>query len=218
MSTNPFSTRLNNTSSNSTSPLEHRHDHQYQWESPRKKSKPTTTQTLIVPQGDSILKDIEPSKVYRNTQVRTLRGSKIVEVEQDLSHVKYTDIEHIIIHIGTNDIDSGSSVSDTCINAYHSLIQKAKECFPKSTIYISSIIHRRNNQYFLKASRHGNTLLKDLCEKEGLIFLQHYMVPDRQLYDNVHLNRLGTALLVRNIQDRLGPKLGINRRKEWVTI
>ncbi|XP_070579276.1 uncharacterized protein MCAP_0864-like [Ptychodera flava] len=123
LSTNPFAPLMNAESVHGNPfAREDESSEEQQWKTPRVKFV-RKTQTLIV--GDSMLKDINPSRVYRNTHVRTLRGSNIPQITSYIQSVSASNINNIVIHAGTNDIDSGIPVEE-CVNKYSELVQSSK--------------------------------------------------------------------------------------------
>ncbi|XP_006814454.1 uncharacterized protein LOC102810377 [Saccoglossus kowalevskii] len=171
-------------------------------------------ETLIV--GDSILQNIKPSRVYRNTHVRTLRGSNVPQVTDYIMSVKSSNTTNVVLHVGTNDIDSNIS-PDAIMREYNRLTESVSTKFPEATIYVSSILPRRNKVNFNIIANNINARLQSMCDgNTKLVFIHNRNISIRHLSDEVHLNDRGTALLVRNIKDVIGPKLGINRIRRSV--
>nr|XP_006817249.1 PREDICTED: protein hook homolog [Saccoglossus kowalevskii] len=108
----------------------------------RKKSDARAVQTMIV--GDSLLRDVDIKRVYRNTHIRTLRGRKIEDIDEYIQSTSYKDIQTIVIHVGTNNISDGCSVQ-TCADEFVTLIDNTKHKYPTAKICVSSILHRRDN-------------------------------------------------------------------------
>ena len=135
-------------------------------------------------------------------KVRSFPGAK---VKCMTDYVKPTindfDPEHIVIHVGTNDLNSertASQIAKDIVNLQQSLKTD------KNTITISLIVPRNddlNNKAFEVNSR-----LVNMCKERNVPYIDHSetILPDRHLNEsNLHMNRYGTIEFVKNFSKYL---------------
>nr|XP_006825658.1 PREDICTED: uncharacterized protein LOC102806397 [Saccoglossus kowalevskii] len=168
-------------------------------------------QTLIV--GDSMLKNIDIKRIYKNTQIKTLPGRKIKDIDEYIQRTTNENIQNIVIHVGTNNISDGCTI-ESCMEEYRKLINNMKQKYPTAKICVSSIIHRR---YDVNINKNIDVLNKKLkvmsnngdnyiyIDNDNISYITH-------LYDTVHLNKRGTAVFVKNMKDVIGPLIGVTRQ------
>ena len=123
-----------------------------------------------------------------------VRSFPSVKVKCMTDYVKPTindfDPEHIIIHVGTNDLNSertASQISNSIINLQQSLKSI------NNTVTISLIVPR-NDELDNKAHEVNNRLV-NMCKERNISYLDHIetISLDRHLNEsNLHLNRYGT--------------------------
>nr|XP_006820650.1 PREDICTED: putative leucine-rich repeat-containing protein DDB_G0290503-like [Saccoglossus kowalevskii] len=168
-------------------------------------------QTLIV--GDSMLKNIDIKRIYKNTQIKTLPGRKIKDIDEYIQRTTNENIQNIVIHVGTNNISDGCTI-ESCMEEYRKLINNMKQKYPTAKICVSSIIHRR---YDVNINENIDVLNKKLkvmsnngdnyiyIDNDNISYITH-------LYDTMHLNKRGTAVFVKNMKDVIGPLIGVTRQ------
>ena len=102
----------------------------------------------------------------------------------------------IMIHVGTNDVES--TRSEELLEKYRRMIKKYKEKVCEKNIVISGILPRTvaEDSFFDKAYSTNNRL-KTLCAQENVHFVNFWdnFYFDRHLFwkDGLHLNGLGSA-------------------------
>ena len=102
----------------------------------------------------------------------------------------------VIIHAGTNDVQS--SRSEELLAKYERMIKRYKEKVSEKNIMISGILPRaKGSQRFFNIAFSANNRLKSLCERENVNFVNFWdnFYFDRHLFwkDGLHLNECGSA-------------------------
>ena len=150
----------------------------------------------------SLLKGIR-SKGLRSTDVRTNRGAKIDDITYVISNMDLSPYKTIILHVGGNDLSSGSDLQ-TINTDYESLLYAIRaESNQDTVIIISGVPPRRNVDV-----QPLNHLLEELCDYFNLYFVNHYDKfcdqygnVNSSLFhsDGIHLSQKGTSLFLKNL-------------------
>ena len=147
---------------------------------------------------DSNGKYIETRKVSPNSKkifCPTIRAVKQAISENDIGNPS-----HIVIHVGTNDLEH--IPVDACAAQLKDVIQMASKKFQSSKIIVSSV---------LKRSDEGDQLRSQLNSQLGRIsalypnvqVVNNENIPKEFLYDNKHLRRNKVGALVSNLKDAI---------------
>ena len=104
--------------------------------SPEKTKKLKTKSILVV--GDSLLNGIEESKLSKSRHIRVqpISGGKIEDIRSNLNNLLHADLQHIILHIGTN-----NAVTETPTEIFNKLLSLKEEIvekLPSCNIIISN--------------------------------------------------------------------------------
>ena len=104
-------------------------------------SQPPRPNVAIV--GDSMLKHINPAQLRRSTrnfttQIRTFPGAKVSDMEYYVKPTLARAPDHLILHVGTNDVRQSSVQEIT--NAISTLGQNIKKELPPTNLAISEVI------------------------------------------------------------------------------
>ena len=109
----------------------------------------------------------------------------------------------IIIHTGTNDIQNKVNT----LQKVRKVITTIKEIDVNNEIQVafSGVIHR-NDQDFDEEIKEINRKLENLCKGKGIKFINNTNIDGSCLNrSKLHLNKSGTALLVKNFSQPLKP-------------
>uniref|UniRef100_A0ABM0M3A0 Uncharacterized protein LOC102805076 n=1 Tax=Saccoglossus kowalevskii TaxID=10224 RepID=A0ABM0M3A0_SACKO len=206
-SPNPFHVlSMENTSTNQVASEDNK-SKSFQSVKYRKNYGTRTIQTLIV--GDSMLKNIDPRRMYKQTFIKTLRGRKIADIDAYIQNYAVEDIQNIVIHAGTNNISDGCTI-ESCIKDYTTMVDNIKQKYPSTKICISSIT-QRSDTTTNKTIDILNNKLKNIS-RDNISYIDNSNIkPDIHLMDSVHLNDQGTAAIVKNMKDVIGPLIGVKR-------
>lgn len=172
--------------------------------------------------GSSILKKMSPNKMSTeavNVRVKTLRGARIKDVEQNLAeNIGKRSLQHIdivAVQAGTNNISDGDSVQDI-VQDFSDLIETVTQGLPHADILISSILPRPHDRKANNIIDKTNRQLKSL-QNDRVTFLDNTMdfyargFPSTELYmDHVHINVSGTKILSQNITGTVSNMLDMN--------
>ena len=159
-----------------------------------------SSSVLII--GDSIPKHIDGLKMHKSLKrkhkvtVKAFGGSTIKNMEHYSKPPLEKNPEPVIVHIGTNDIKSDKSPSEITSNI-HKLAKEMEQ--GKRKVAISALIPRNDSEDLTKKSNMVNIELRKLCEGNGTDLIQHTALTTRHLNgSNLHLNRFGTTMFVRD--------------------
>ena len=143
------------------------------------------------------------NEIYRSGSAcfRRFHGSRANGMKY---HVIPTMIEEkpevVVIHTGGNDLRTPKNNPVSVDSIVNSIIDAGKACeaYGAKRIIISGVIIRKTG-YMETRRREINNLLKDLCYKNGYLFIDNDLIIQDNLYDGVHLNEEGSVILAKNI-------------------
>lgn len=154
--------------------------------------------------GDSVIKELkgfELSKSIGHKKPVKVRSHPSAQIRCLTDHIqpiiRNKDAEHILLHIGTNDLKSEKTPVQIC----HDIINLTAAIRDKGIkVSVSGIIQRNdhlNNKVLLV-----NESLKKICESVGIPFVNNGNIrPDLHLNaSKVHLNRKGNNIFINNIR------------------
>ena len=161
---------------------------------PRKNKLPVT---VIL--GDPIVKDVKGWKLSdekNKAVVKHFSGAKLKDVKSYIIPTFEQNLERIIIHSGTNDLKSDSSLEEIA----RDIINLTASCKTQTNKVILSSIVRRYDNLNEKATR-VNKCLKRECEARNVCFIDHKNISPNHNYNRsgLHLNSNGTKKLIENI-------------------
>lgn len=147
---------------------------------------------------DSNGKYIDTTRLSRDRHARKLWCPTITATMKTITDSNLNRPSHIIIHVGTNDIEQSSV--DSCASQFQALIEATSQKYPSSKILISSLLKRRD------ATDHRRS---DLNSRLGLIcspfpnvhLVNNENIPHDYLHDNKHLKKRKIGALVTNLKD-----------------
>ena len=158
--------------------------------------------------GYSMIKKVNGFLLTRNinhrfiVKVRSFPGAKVKCMTNYVKPtIKDFDPEHIIIHVGTNDLNSertASQIANSIINLQQSLKSN------NNTVTISLIVPR--NDVLNNKAHEVNNRLVNMCKERNISYIDHSetILRDRHLNEsNLHLNRYGTLEFAKNFSKYL---------------
>ncbi|CAC5410979.1 KDM5 [Mytilus coruscus] len=162
-----------------------------------------STGTLLI--GNSVIRDINKNKFVLDMDPICVRGGKINDITERLMALpKDTELENIIIQVGSNDFCSLNFESDTFNEDYKILVATAKSV--RENVVTSGLCPRLDDSKGNIVK--GNKRIKQIANDENFLFIDNDFnfrllsgAIDMSLYnrDGVHLNTKGVAKLVRNL-------------------
>ena len=152
-----------------------------------------------------MIKHVHGSEVSRDNSVkiRCLLGATTDDIIDYVRPTARKKPDMIIIHTGTNDIQNKVNT----LQKVRKVITTIKEIDVNNEIQIafSSVIHR-NDQDFEEEIKEINRKLENLCKGKGIKFINNTNIDGSCLNrSKLHLNKSGTALLVKNFSQALKP-------------
>lgn len=149
---------------------------------------------------DSNGKFIDTSKFNPHNEACKIFCPTVPSVIKTLSEVDLGKPSHIVIHVGTNDIEQNSV--DFCHALFKEMIQLAATKYPTSKILISSLIVRDDNKEPTRTEL--NSKLGSIClPYPNIQLVNNENIPKTYLYDNKHLKRRSIGALVANLKDAM---------------
>ena len=152
---------------------------------------------------DSIIKNVNGRYVSRGDSVKfwTHPGAS---TEDWIDHIKPAirkNPEILVIHTGTNDLQNNSNI----VKKAKKLISAAKKVDKENSIKIafSSVINHEDEDFKDKIND-ANNKLKNYCNSAGMDFIDNSNIDGSCLNrGKLHLNRIGTAALAKNLRSFL---------------
>ena len=122
--------------------------------------------------------------------VKSFPGASCEDMEDYLKPVVRKEPEHIIIHVGTNDLRSTGAkrTAESIIN----LGLQIKEDSPNTSVTASALLTRADDEDRNITS--ANKLLKQSCRHHKWNFIEH----DNTTSKGLHLSKEGSTLLAQN--------------------
>ena len=164
----------------------------------------TTVKKAVYIVGDSMIKEVkgyELSKSIRLKKPVKVRSHPSAHIRCLSDHVKPVirngDADHVILHIGTNDLRSEKTPVQIC----HEIIDLATSIKNENIkVSISGLVQRGDglNEKVLLV----NEGLSGICEKIGMKLINHKNIrPDVHLNaSKLHLNKKGNSILISNFR------------------
>ena len=153
----------------------------------------------IVILGDSVIKHVnghDMSKKLKNCKVyvKSFSGSKVRCINDHMKPSREKP-DHTIMHVGTNDLNSGRS-SDLITKSTFDLAITLKN--NSQNVSISNIIMRNDN--FNEKAMEVNGYRKQLCIENSIFLIDHTKVIHSSKINRskLHLNKLGSTILSNN--------------------
>ena len=157
--------------------------------------------------GDSMLKHINPTQLRRstrsfNTQIRTFPGAKVRDMEYYIKPTLARAPDHLILHVGTNDVRNSSPQEIT--NAISMLGQNIKKELPTANLVISEIITRNDDPSLNMKIMELSTKLSQVCTNNKWKIITHRNISSDHLNSyGLHLSKQGKAKLAQNFANYL---------------
>ena len=139
-----------------------------------------------------------PAKFSADKQTRKIFCPTAAAAIQTLTESSLGRPSHIIIHVGTNDIEHSSSVS--CHSQFQTLVQIASQKYPTSKVLISSLLKRSDAMDHRRSEL--NSKLGSICAPFPNVHLvNNENIPIDHLHDHKHLKKQKIGALVANLKD-----------------
>ena len=157
----------------------------------------------VVIAGDSIVKNIVGAKMSGNDSkhyfiVKPFPGTTISDMEDFVKPLSRRSPDKMVLHVGTNDLRSCTPrfIADSIVN----LVTQVKEDSPNTTIGVSAILVRNDNDDLVFKALQANIILKEYCLRNEIPFLNNSNINVKHLnYKGLHLNKEGTSALQQNL-------------------
>ena len=156
-----------------------------------------TRKPVTVIAGDSIIQNIRGWSLSRTNKVvvKPFPGATTEDMEDFIKPILRKDPENIIIHVGTNDVNSKEPrlTAEGIVNLAHKIEGDA----PNTSIAISGLVPRADDKGGKVSS--VNKILKKFCRQNQWNFIEHNNLNLTHLNrGGLHLSKSGTALVAEN--------------------
>ena len=169
---------------------------------------PSKTKKSVFILGDSMVKKVNGFYLTKDIKHKFLvkvRSFSSAKTRCMYDHAKPTirevNPEHIILHVGTNDLNSEKTASQTS-NSIIDLANSLKN--ETNNIHVSLIVPRNDN--LNNKVKEVNNRLINMCEQRNIKIINHSDTIDRSRHLNeshLHLNRYGTVEFAKNFKNFL---------------
>ena len=147
--------------------------------------------------GDSIIKNVNGYDVSGKTEqcrvyIRQSLGVKVRCMKDHINPVIRDNLDHIIFHIGTNDVPSDKSAE----NIAKSIVELALSAKSASCdVSISNIVVRKDGHQ--NKCQEVNDHLKEICVEKNINLIDHSknIKPQHLNKSRLHLTKKGTSIL-----------------------
>ena len=156
-----------------------------------------TRKPVTVIAGDSIIQNIRGWNLSKTNKVvvKPFPGATAEDMQDFIKPILRKDPENIIIHVGTNDVNSKEPrlTAEAIVN----LARQIEGDAPNTNIAISGLVSRADDREGKVSS--VNKLLKKFCRQNEWNFIEHNNVNLTHLNrGGLHLSKSGTALVAEN--------------------
>lgn len=171
----------------------------------RQNSELNSDRRSVVVLGDSMLSKLEGWRMSnRSTHVsiKSFPGATTYDMCDYIKPVLRKKPDNIVIHIGTNNLklQEPDEVADQIIQICETI---ENEC-PDSTISISELIQRSDDEQLSNKVSEVNKALKSFCRSRNYRVINHSNISKDCLNSRgLHLNKKGVAFLASNINNHL---------------
>ena len=132
----------------------------------------------------------------RRTVKICLPGKRAEQIAAEVKSIPVINPLHVIIHAGTNNLQTDSEYE--CTKHVEDLAKCTKARFPDAKVALSAITPRRDFDLTAKMVEVKN-MLQELCKKLGLYFINNDTLNESCLNGSqLHLNSKGSAYLATN--------------------
>ena len=149
--------------------------------------------------GDSMIKHLREKSISEQTQcdikVKCYRGAKTADMKKHLKElVKKEKPENLILHIGTNDLNSNRTEEEIAT----SIISLATSYAQQTQVSMSEIITR--DDFLNDKARNVNKTLQKMCIERNIAYVTHSNINKIHLNGSkLHLKKRGTKMLGKNL-------------------
>ncbi len=149
--------------------------------------------------GDSILNGLSEQGLRRrhNVKIRAHSGATSQDIKDHIRPIIRRKPDCVLVHCGTNDLTKKDAI-DT-IETIKEIISEAKDESPHTTIALSSLTMRRDQEGMSNKVNELNRSFKKLAKEQGIPIIDNSNVDISCLSARkLHLNKKGDSTLARN--------------------
>ena len=103
--------------------------------------------------------------------------------------------DKLIVHVGTNNL-RGRETPTECAEEIISLTNAIKSNLPKTTVAVTGLTTRADNDNLAVKVNEVNSTLKRFCRQNNVNFIDHSNItPNHLNRSGIHLNNMGTSFI-----------------------
>ena len=143
------------------------------------------------------------STAKTKVQVSTFPGSTTLDMKDHINPILRKKPDKLTVHVGTNNL-RGRETPTKCAEEIISLAKAIKSNLPMTTVAVSGLTTRTDNDNLAVKVNEVNSTLKRLCRQINVNFIDHSNItPNHLNRSGIHLNKMGTSLLARNFNNSI---------------
>ena len=166
----------------------------------------TNSPSKVIIAGDSITKHLNGFKMSTaktKVQVSTFPGCTTLDMKDHINPILRKKPDKLIVHVGTNNL-RGRETPAKCAEEIISLAKAIKSNLPTTTVAVSGLTTRTDNDNLAVKVNEVNSSLKQLCRQINVNFIDHSNItPNHLNRSGIYLNKMGTSLLARNFNNSI---------------
>jgi lysophospholipase L1-like esterase len=149
-----------------------------------------------------MIKGLRPDKISKSVkhkaQFKSFPGSTVEDLTDYIKPSLKRKLKNIIVQVGTNDLKR-KSAKDVA-KSIDKLCKSIKLDQPQTSISVSEIIHREDNQELKEKALAVNKELARYSEQKMFYLIKNENIDKKKLnLYGLHLNKQGSAALAKNI-------------------
>ena len=165
------------------------------------KNTKTPEPAKVIIAGDSMIQHLK-------VQIATFPGATTLDMTDHIKPIQRKRPDKLILHVGTNNL-RGRGTPSNHAKEIISLAESVKNTLPETEILISGLINRVDDDALDNKVDQVNTALKQMCCQHHWKFIEHSNIISSHLNrSGIHLNKMGTAKLSRNLNKYIYNKNG----------
>ena len=146
------------------------------------RKKPFSARVVII--MDSNRRHIDRKKFWQGKKVGIFKAGTAIEAAKVLDNTDFKGVQHIILHVGTNDVEAQVSAEVVCNNII-AVSKRIKDTYKDSQVYISSIPVRENTRCNNKAVQVNHYMYQRLPESIILIDNKDLTVDNQEIDEHL---------------------------------
>ena len=160
---------------------------------------------------DSNRRYIDAEKFWRGKRCTKIAAGNVEEVKKTMEQVEFINTKHIIVHVGTNDLEIEKDSPETICRNIIKVGVDLKSKYKMTRVFISQL-PPRGDEYNSKRNKVNHLLAQSL--PESLMLINNSNLTHKDLHDKKHIRREAIRTLVMNMKNAIKESRDIPTRME----